>query len=195
MSVQNQGAIAGVAAKCETVDGVTRCYGSNDPCAHLGSDPIQYAACIDAQKKMAKTATKEVAIGLEVTKAPSDVAVNQDAVDWLKANGSTASKDQLIKMCTTAYPQAVDKCLEEMARKRMDPTEIVGQKVVGDVMIGGSFVDKSAAQDAAKDAIKTVQGFCSEGSACAAPVYGRPAWTWILAATVILLAAWGVDDA
>jgi hypothetical protein len=41
-------------------------------------------------------------------------------------------------------------------------------------------------------ALKTVEGYCAEGSMCGAPVLGRPLWVWLLALFVILIAIYGL---
>jgi hypothetical protein len=153
-----------------------------DPCAHLDGAP--YVACLDAQKKLAAGPSETpAAIGFEVATASSSIPADASAAQWLKDNSATATKEQLIKACTVAFPQAVDKCLEETANMR-----ITGGSPRQEDAVVGSIVGLGRIEQG-------VSSFCSEGSACAAPVYGKPAWTWGLAALVILLAAWGVDDA
>jgi len=41
-------------------------------------------------------------------------------------------------------------------------------------------------------AVKTAEGYCSEGSVCGAPILGRPLWVWLLALFVILIAVYGL---
>ena len=73
------------------------------------------------------------------------------AAAWLKENGATASKEQLIKMCTVAFPQAIDKCLEETARMRTEGVVQARQEdVVVQKVFGGSI---------GQDAVKVSRGF------------------------------------
>jgi len=41
---------------------------------------------------------------------------------------------------------------------------------------------------------KRADGYCTEGTICGSPVYGRPLWIWFLAVFVILLGLKAIDD-
>jgi hypothetical protein len=64
----------------------------------------------------------------------------------------------------------------------------------GDVIQGKIGTNDQAEKAMQGILSKRADGYCTEGTICGSPVYGRPLWIWVLAVFVILLGLKAIDD-
>jgi hypothetical protein len=143
-------------------------------------DQMAIAACIEGQialrdaPKLAQR-VQEAQLTEKIAEVPASVPIDREATTWLNndSNIKRASKKEVMDMCTRAFPQAVDECIAKVDGRRKQFTEEI----------------KPISKEVDLAPIVGYSGFCEEGSVCATPVYGRPAWFWVLLVIVILLAS------
>jgi hypothetical protein len=143
-----------------------------------------------------------VAKGIEEKRAQDGVGRLEDpSVDELTKVTAYLTDDGIMQLCgnpTTDFDK--NPCLIRYVNKRdsgrvalkLDP---IVSDLTKKVPKTQDILKKMFAQKVGgvtEGALKTVEGYCAEGSMCGAPVLGRPLWVWLLALFVILIAIYGL---
>ena len=186
----------------------------------FADDPTRMAACVDGIVNMRgqeacktvngiTTCTKIVATeiaSMAPTRGAQDLAKTPVETECrnMFPNDPTAFKPCVAAMynCKESFPNAdaatFKQCFQGEMLKLKGSTQATAQEAVKGATIGG--VGVATVQEAVKGStisgtiggVGVASGYCSEGSLCGTPMYGRPLWVWILILLVIFLALQGL---